>query len=93
MAVTQGQFSKWPESVSFKRMMRELLRAQQYVPPRQDPVGSMLAMADDSSNPRSTIETPDFTPLAESDWTLGQNARGDFVARHVSGAERVIAER
>jgi hypothetical protein len=90
MAVMKDKFSAWPETVAYKRMIRTLIRGQQYVPPQQPeglPPGTHLA----STRQEVSATVPTFLPLSQSAWTLGQNANGDLVARHRTGYEHIIA--
>lgn len=91
MAVTQGQFSKWPENVAFKRMIRELLRAQQYVPPKQQPTGTASSPESTDAASASTPANLPATPVRIGNWTLDQSTSGDLIARHTSGHEVTIA--
>lgn len=89
MAVMRDQFSAWPESVAFKRMLRTLVRGQQYVPPQQPigqpPPGTQLV------EPAVKPEVVSTASSRYGSWTLTENAAGDFVARHDSGYEETIA--
>lgn len=94
MAVTREQFSKWPENVAFKHMIRELVRAQRYVPPKQ-PIGTGpppegAAVAADDAPPRP-LSPASVVPVRIGDWTLDQSPDGDLIARHASGHEQTIA--
>lgn len=88
MAVMRERFSAWPETVAYKRMIRTLVRGQQYVPPQQPtgqpPPALAAAVAEDD-------QAAEFLPLSNSAWTLGQNADGDLVARHSSGLQVTLA--
>lgn len=93
MAVTRGQFSKWPENVAFKRILREIVRAQQYVPPKQ-PLGTGpppegAAVSADSSSTRPNVKAA--APVRIGSWTLDEDADGNLVARHIAGYEQTIA--
>lgn len=93
MAVTRGQFSKWPENVAFKRMLREIVRAQQYVPPTQ-PLGTGPAPEDAAVTADSSFAPPEVKaaePVRIGSWTLDEDADGNFVARHITGYEETIA--
>lgn len=87
MAVFKDHTSAWPETVAFKKLLRSMLRAQQYVPPQQVPPTPAEA-------PTLVVDTQaphdGFVPLDQSAWTLGQNRNGDLIARHTSGAESVL---
>jgi hypothetical protein len=90
MAVMKNDFSGWPDTVAFKRMIRTLIRAQQYVPPQQ-PEGEAPPPGPTVLSVQAAPETPALVPMSRSEWRLGQNAVGDLVARHVSGHEQIIA--
>lgn len=88
MAVMRDNFSAWPDSVAFKRMLRSLVRAQQYVPPQQPtgtgPAGQQAAATDETVRPAAP-------PVLIGNWTLDQNSAGDLIATHRSGAETTLA--
>lgn len=101
MGVMRERYSEWPETVAFKRLIRSLVRAQQYIPPQQ-----ALGVAPTEGvamSPSSTTEAEkpaehftmasveaDLVPLTQSEWTFGQNSAGDLVAKHASGHAFVI---
>jgi hypothetical protein len=63
MSVPKNSVYAWPESVAFKRMMRGLIRGQEYVPPQQ-PIGEP---------PDETM--PEFVETAAASETAGPSPR------------------
>jgi hypothetical protein len=87
--------SAWPETVAYKRLLRNLIRAQDYVPPQQPtspplPEGAQVVAAVDHSNPPPPDDHDGVDGIRLGDWTIFQNHSGDVVARHNSGVDIVL---
>lgn len=99
MGVMEG-LSAWPDTVAYKRLLRGLVRAQEYVPPQQptgtDYVGPESAGESGAMDSSATaMAQPDQVPVAGTirigPWVLDTNEHGDLITRHDSGAVTVIA--
>lgn len=77
----------WPESVAFKRLVRDLVRQANYVPPYQDPTNPTLAAA-----PASTPANQTEAALQVGQWTLTTNERGDVIWKHENGYVQTAAQ-
>ena len=77
--------SSWPED-SYRRIIRELWRQKNYVPPAQ-PNSAGLQMAALRTEPRADEQAP----TRYGGWVLNVNEHGDLIARHDSGHEVVVA--
>jgi len=81
----------WPESVAFKRLVRDLTRQANYVPPYQDnaapPTGLAAAAAEETpEQPAGSLPVVRIGP-----WVLEAADNGDLIARHDTGTVRTIA--
>lgn len=101
MGVMKEGLSAWPETVAYKRMLRNLARGQEYVPPQQ-PTGSgplleveearvSTVVAEGAGGDAQPEQATGTGSSQVGDWMLQQNTRGDLVAQHASGAEIVLA--
>ena len=84
----------WPDSVAFKRLIRELTRQANYVAPYQDPTPPppSVAAAAVTASDDATGEPADPQPVVRvGAWVLEAAENGDLIARHDSGAVRTIA--
>jgi hypothetical protein len=98
MGVMKEGLSAWPETVAYKRMLRNIIRAQDYVPPQQ-PTGT-APLAEVGETPMTTASSSEDGQLYEVDssagevqfgnWTFFQNRSGDVIARHTTGTEIVL---
>lgn len=72
----------WPADVAYKRLIRELWRQRDYVPPRQIHAGL----------PFAAEARPDTGPLwSRGGWVLDVDGHGSVVLRHDSGKTVVLA--
>lgn len=84
----------WPDSVAFKRLIRELTRQANYVAPYQDPTPPPPALAAAAGTPadEATGEPADPQPVVRvGAWVLVAAENGDLIARHDSGTVRTVA--
>ncbi len=85
--ITNGPHA-WPENVAFKRLVRDLWRKRDYVPPYQQP-SPTLAPAPALLS--STTDAPEATGVRIGGWVLDVNEQGDLMARHDNGQTQVLA--
>lgn len=78
----------WPADVAFKRLVRELWRQRNYVPPYQNlPPAVAVATSAEQAAP------PEQPPALwrKNGWELDVTDNGDVVLRHDSGKTVVLA--
>lgn len=78
-----------PESVAFKRLLRDLTRQANYVPPFQERT-TPLALTPRAAESDEADAAPAQT-FRIGAWVFQSNENGDVVARHDNGTEREIA--
>lgn len=87
--ITNGPHA-WPENVAFKRLVRDLWRRRDYVPPYQQPEPTQTPAP---ALMVGTAQGPDTTGNRIGAWVLDVNEHGDLIARHDSGQTQVVALR
>lgn len=79
----------WPDTVAFKRLVRDLARQSNYVPPWQEPTPpEVAAVASGDETPAGTAPTQQ---IRIGEWVLDSDDAGNLVARRDNGQVHLIA--
>jgi len=84
--ITNGPHA-WPEDVAFKRLIRDLWRRRDYVPPYQQPEPTQAP----APAQVTAFAGSNTAPVRVGGWVLDVNEHGDLIARHDTGQTQLLA--